>query len=30
MTKNESWLQHYNEMKTIIETNGRNPSKHRI
>ena len=30
MTQNERWLVRYNEMKTFIETNKRNPSKHRM
>lgn len=28
MTQEEKWLEHYNEVKTFIETNKRNPSKH--
>ena len=30
MTQDERWLERYNEVKTFIETNHRNPSKHRI
>ena len=30
MKQNERWLARYNEMKTFIETNKRNPSKHRM
>ena len=30
MTQDERWLTRYNEIKTFIETNKRNPSKHRI
>ncbi len=30
MTQDERWLAKYNEVKTFIETNHRNPSKHRI
>lgn len=30
MTQEEKWMIHYNEVKTFIETNRRNPSKHRI
>ena len=30
MTQDERWLARYNEMKTFIETNKRNPSKHRM
>ncbi|MBQ6745741.1 MAG: hypothetical protein IJR07_01650 [Bacteroidaceae bacterium] len=30
MTQDERWLEKYNEVKTFIETNKRNPSKHRI
>ena len=30
MTQNEKWLTRYNEVKTFIETNKRNPSKHRL
>ena len=30
MTQDERWLARYNELKTFIETNKRNPSKHRI
>ena len=30
MTQDERWLTKYNEVKTFIETNHRNPSKHRI
>lgn len=28
MTQEERWLEKYNEVKTFIETNHRNPSKH--
>ena len=28
MTQDERWLVKYNEVKTLIETNYRNPSKH--
>lgn len=28
MTQDERWLVKYNEVKTFIETNHRNPSKH--
>jgi len=28
MTQNELWLAKFNEVKTFIETNHRNPSKH--
>ena len=28
MTQDERWLSKYNEVKTFIETNHRNPSKH--
>ena len=28
MTQEERWLAKYNEVKTFIETNHRNPSKH--
>ena len=28
MTQNEKWLVKYNEVKTFIESNHRNPSKH--
>ena len=28
MTQDERWLARYNEVKTFIETNHRNPSKH--
>lgn len=28
MTQDERWLTKYNEVKTFIETNHRNPSKH--
>ena len=28
MTQDERWLAKYNEVKTFIETNHRNPSKH--
>ena len=30
MRQEERWLVKYNEMKTFIETNKRNPSKHRL
>ena len=30
MKQDERWLTRYNEMKTFIETNKRNPSKHRM
>ena len=30
MTQDERWLVKYNEVKTFIVTNHRNPSKHRI
>ena len=30
MKQNERWLARYNEMKTFIETNKRNPSKYRM
>ena len=30
MTQEERWLEKYNEVVTFIETNKRNPSKHRI
>ena len=30
MTQEERWLQNYNEVMTFIESNHRNPSKHRI
>ena len=30
MTQEERWLAKYNEVKSFIETNKRNPSKHRI
>ena len=30
MTQEEKWLEHYEEVKAFIETNKRNPSKHRI
>lgn len=30
MTQDERWLAKYNEVKTFIEENHRNPSKHRI
>ena len=30
MTQNNKWLLRYNEVKVFIETNHRNPSKHRI
>lgn len=28
MTQDEKWQERYNEVKTFIETNNRNPSKH--
>ena len=28
MTQDERWLERYNEVKSFIETNHRNPSKH--
>ena len=28
MTQDEKWQERYNEVKTFIETNKRNPSKH--
>ena len=28
MTQDERWLEKYNEVKSFIETNKRNPSKH--
>ena len=28
MTQDERWLERFNEVKTFIETNHRNPSKH--
>lgn len=28
MTQDAKWLEHYEEVKTFIETNKRNPSKH--
>ena len=28
MTQDEKWMIHYNEVKTFIETNHRNPSKY--
>lgn len=28
MTQEDRWLKRYNEVKTFIETNKRNPSKH--
>ena len=28
MTQDEKWMIHYNEVKTFIETNKRNPSKY--
>ena len=28
MTQDEKWLEKYNEVKSFIETNKRNPSKH--
>lgn len=30
MTQDEKWLIRYNEVKTFIEANHRNPSKHRL
>ena len=30
MTQDEKWISRYNEVKNFIETNHRNPSKHRI
>ena len=30
MTQDERWLEKFNEVKNFIETNKRNPSKHRI
>ena len=30
MTQDERWIARYNEVKDFIETNKRNPSKHRI
>ncbi len=30
MTQDEKWIARYNEVKCFIETNKRNPSKHRI
>ena len=30
MTQEEQWLVRYNEVRSFIETNKRNPSKHRI
>ena len=30
MTQDERWLKRYGEVMTFIETNHRNPSKHRI
>ncbi len=30
MTQDERWITRYEEVKTFIETNKRNPSKHRI
>ena len=30
MTQDEKWNSRYNEVKTFVETNKRNPSKHRI
>lgn len=30
LTQDERWLTKYEEIKTFIETNKRNPSKHRI
>ena len=30
MRQEERWLVKYNEMKTFIDTNKRNPSKHRV
>lgn len=30
MTQEERWMKRYNEVKSFIETNHRNPSRHRI
>ena len=30
MTQQEKWMTNYHEVKAFIETNHRNPSKHRI
>ena len=30
MTQDEKWIARYHEVKNFIETNKRNPSKHRI
>ena len=30
MTQDERWFSRYNEVKSFIETNHRNPSRHRI
>lgn len=30
MTQDERWMKRYNEVKSFIETNHRNPSRHRI
>ena len=30
MTQDEKWMARYNEVMTFIETNRRNPSRHRI
>lgn len=30
MTQDERWMARYNEVKAFIETNHRNPSRHRI
>ena len=30
MSQSERWLTRYNEVKSFIETNHRNPSRHRI
>ena len=30
MTQDERWMKKYNEVKSFIETNHRNPSRHRI
>ena len=30
MTQDERWMKRYNEVKGFIETNHRNPSRHRI
>ena len=30
MTQEERWMARYNEVKTFIEENHRNPSKHRV